>query len=541
MEGMSEVFARVDRFVEAKMALDGIPGLSLAITDATADVHVRTFGVSSLESRETVRDDTLFQIGSISKFFTCIALLQQQETGAVDVRNPVTDYLPWFEVSPKHAPITLHHLMTHTGGIPCGADSTVAPESEVWALRCLEGCVPPGKRFHYSNTGYKALGLVLEAVTGRPYADVIRDGILRPLGMGETEPVITNAIRARSAVGYTWLEDDRPPARNGPLATATWFESNTGDGSISSTPGDMAKYVRMILNRGKGPEGRLVSERGFELLTAPHVGCGEDDEEERYGYGIGVEQSGGRAILSHTGGMVGYTSSMLADMGLGLGIIVLTNSVDEPREVSDYFLRLLDAVSADNALPDAQPPVQRHVPSNPGEYAGEYSGRSGKVLVRERGGGLVLEVDGTDATMECVKQDYFRVDDPRFRLFLVRFMRSSGRVVGAVFGGDEYSLASGTVPSPSDQVEPAEQARYAGHYRSHNPWLGNFRVVSRGGSLVFVEPSGMEQAMNPMGDASFRLGDDPLSPETLRFGMVVDGRTMMADLSGGLYHRVFTP
>jgi D-alanyl-D-alanine carboxypeptidase len=540
MTSVLEVVARLEEFVEKKMVLDAIPGLSFAVTDRAEDILVKSMGVSCIASGVEVGDDSLFQIGSMSKSFTSIALLQLQEQGLLDVHNPVKDYLPWFEVRTKHPPMTLHHLMTHTAGIPCGSDSTVSPETEVWGLRHLETSAPPGEHFHYSNTGYKALGLVLEAVTGMPYSDVIRDGILKPLGMTRTEPVIANAIRARSVVGHTWFEDDRPPARNGALSPAPWFESNTGDGSISSTPRDMSKYLRMILNRGVGPDGRLISERSFEVLTLPHVDCGEDGEEERYGYGIGVEESGGRTILSHTGGMVGYTSSMLVDMGLGLGIVVLTNSIDAPQDVSRFFLRLLDASSSGSDLPEAEPPSQRHTPPDPTEYVGMYHGRSDTLRVKERDGLLWSEVDGSEAPMECVKQDYFRLDHPSFRLFLLRFIRSENKLVGVAYGGEEYLL------DPADRTlggtgAPSEHVAYVGHYRSHNPWLTNFRVISRGGVLLLVEPFGTEQVLVSTGQGAFRVGEDPRSPETLLFDMFVDGRALMANLSGGPYHRTFTP
>ena len=539
MKDPAPVIQRLEEFVRKKMGVDAIPGLSMAVTDREVDLYSGAFGVSEISSGTAVVEKTLFQIGSIGKSFTSIALLQLQERGKLDVQMPVTEYLPWFEVRSGHAPITLHHLMTHTAGIPMGSDATTAPESEVWNLRHLEASTPPGERFHYSNTGYKALGLVLEQVSGSTYAEAISSGILRPLGMNNTDPVITNAIRARSATGYTWLQDDRPPARNAPLAPATWFDSNTGDGCISSTAKDMARYLRMLLNEGVGPNGRIVSEESFKLLTSRHVFCGEEGREEHYGYGLSILEDDGGIVLAHTGGMVGYTCSMVASTQDGLGAIVLTNSLGQPEHITDYFLGVLRADRAGTALPEASVLAQRHTPKAPSEYTGQYRGVRGTLEVRECGQVLHAVIGTDEVLMEGVKEDMFRVVHPEFALFLMGFNRADGKVIGAFHGSDEYFLSE-EVRDETGQSMPEYHRALVGHYRSYNPWLTNFRVISRSGQLIFVEPTGLEHVMVPTGDRSFRE-DVPGSPETLEFDMIVGGRAHMAVYSGGPYHRTFTP
>jgi len=148
MIDISDVVERLEEFVRMKRALDGIPGLAIAVTDRTRPVHSGEYGVSDIASGAPVRKEMLFQIGSIGKSFTSIALLRLQEQGRIDIQESVTEYLPWFEVKSRHAPITLHHLMTHTAGIPIGSETTMAPESEVWELRHIETSAPPGEFFH---------------------------------------------------------------------------------------------------------------------------------------------------------------------------------------------------------------------------------------------------------------------------------------------------------------------------------------------------------------------------------------------------------
>ena len=221
-----------------------------------------------------VTPDTVFEIGSVGKSFTAIALLQLQERGLVDLSAPVTDYLPWFSVRSTYEPITIAHLLSHTAGIIGGSDMAYDGRYETWHLRETDVSGPPGERFHYSNVGYKTLGYLIEAITERAYGEVVRERILTPLGMDATVVPITNADRPRMAVGYRSLHDDRPRPKGGPLVPATWIETATADGCIASTPEDMGKYLRMLLARGQGPAGPIMSEESYAAMTAPVASAG---------------------------------------------------------------------------------------------------------------------------------------------------------------------------------------------------------------------------------------------------------------------------
>ena len=197
----------------------------------------------------------MFEIGSIGKSFTNVALLQLHDEGALDLHGPVSGYLPWFEVHSDFGPITTHHLMTHTAGLPSGTD--VGPHGlyESWALRNQRTGAPPGEYFRYSNVGYKTLGFLLEELDGRPYQDAIQTRVLDPLGMHDSHPVIGFETRKRAAVGYRSFYDDRPEHRDHGLVPALWTEYGVGDGGQASTVEDMCIFLRMLMNGGKGPFG----------------------------------------------------------------------------------------------------------------------------------------------------------------------------------------------------------------------------------------------------------------------------------------------
>src|SRR5918997_4712149 len=172
------VFAQLDRFIEGRMAADNTPGLALALTDRERTLRVATYGFADLAARTPVTPDALFEIGSIGKTFTSLALMREHEAGNLDLRAPVARYIPWFEVRSAFPPITVHDLLTHSAGIIAGTDPTPSVEYQVWAMRETETASAPGTRFHYSNLGYKVLGLLLSRITGQDYGTAIQERVL---------------------------------------------------------------------------------------------------------------------------------------------------------------------------------------------------------------------------------------------------------------------------------------------------------------------------------------------------------------------------
>src|SRR5690606_27366334 len=133
----------------------------------------------------------------------------------------------------------------------------------------------PGSHWAYSNIGYQVLGVLLERLEHERYPAIIQRRLLGPLGMSATLPEFTHEDRLTMAKGYVSLFDDRPSRREDPLVEAPWIEYGSGDGSLVSTPADLGSYLTMLLNRGAGPGGRLLSERGDAALTPPWAPRGE--------------------------------------------------------------------------------------------------------------------------------------------------------------------------------------------------------------------------------------------------------------------------
>ncbi len=533
MNILESIHPTLDTFVTRSMHAAGIPGLALALTDRTGLLGVATYGLANVAAQTPVQPEALFEIGSISKSFTAIALLQLHAAGRLELHAPVQSYLPWFDVPSSPAPITLHHLLTHTAGIPMGSDFTGEAMHEVWALRQVPAAAPPSERFRYSNVGYKALGLVLEALEKRPYPEIVRQRILEPLGMAASEPVITHDTRRRLAAGYGPWYDDRPFHPSHPLAPATWLETATADGSIASTAADMARYLRALLNRGAG----LLTEESFALLTQPAVRPDDGLHGTFYGYGLTVMDQDGHTLIGHSGGMVGYMTDMVGDLHDGLGVIVLTNGCRDPGEIGRFALTLLRAAIHGEPLPPLPDPDPTLI-ADAIDYDGSFRAGNRAITLTAQDGRLLLQHPGMDIPLERREDDSFYVPHPDWELFLLHFGRRAGRVTEAFHGPDWYLRERHDGPKTIEH--PAGWDHYPGHYRSHNPWYSNFRVVLRKGGLVLIEPDGTENPLFPLDERTFRVGDNS-SPEWVRFSTVLDGRATCATLSGCDYYRTFTP
>ena len=207
-------FKRLDEFITRHMSEVGAPGMTLALADRSGLLRSSQYGFADVKAGIKVSPQTLFEIGSISKSFVAMAVLQIAQEGKLDLHKPVTDYLTWLRIESKYAPFTTHHLLSHTSGL------SGLPLLMRVAATTLRAGFEPGSRWVYSNIGYVLLGFLLEAIDKKPFAEVIRQRVFKPLGMNSSAPIISNEIRERVAVGYGPLQTDRPFPLRGKLGEA---------------------------------------------------------------------------------------------------------------------------------------------------------------------------------------------------------------------------------------------------------------------------------------------------------------------------------
>ncbi|HVR97069.1 MAG TPA: serine hydrolase domain-containing protein [Thermoanaerobaculia bacterium] len=524
---LSPALRAIDAFVERHRKELGIPGLTLGLADRQGVVAARVYGHADVKTGLPLTPENLFEIGSITKSFVGLAALQLHQEGKLDLNRPIREYLPWLRIESSYAPITVHHMLTHSSGLPNPLGLQAIP---LWTAHA------PGEHFHYCNMGYQILGLLLETLDRLPLRDILRTRLLAPLGMTASAPVISHDIRPRLPVSYWPLYDDRPFQRHGPLVEAPHLAMDNAAGCIASTPGDMALYMRMLLNRGRTPQGSLLSEESFARFMRPHIpssfGPGID-----YGYGIGVQTVDDRTVLRHTGGMVSFSSAMHVDLDAGFGAFASVNASlagYRPNAVTTYALAVLRASAAGSPLPEAPGFDDPFRVANAADYVGTYTAPDGRKLVLAAEGELLRLVHGNERLpIERLAPDTFLVSDQSFEMFPLSFERVDDAVVEAGYGGDWYAGKRYTGPRTFEV--PPEWRAYTGHYRNENPWEGSFRVfLSKGRLSLGGTP------LVPLGGGLFRIGEEEHSPDRLRFEDVINGKAFRAFVSGTEFRRVET-
>jgi len=543
-----ESYTRLDQYIDNNMKAFNIPAVAVGVTNRKEQIYESSHGFSDVAAGTPLSPKMLFEIGSIGKSFTSIAILQLVEEGLVDLHEPITRYLPWFSVDTDYEPITIHHLLSHTAGIIAGPDFPGDPHYEVWSLRNTQVAVQPGIFFHYSNSGYKTLGVLLEDLLGLPYGEIVQMRILDPLGMTSTKPIVTNETRDRLVVGYEAYYDDRPLSLERTLAPATWLEHAEGAGSIASTATDMSIYLRMLLNRGMGPHGRILSEDSFDLMTTPVIDSAGEGKDSFYGYGLVIREVDGHTCFYHGGGMVGYYAFIYLDMKSGLGSVVLMNAPggQADEEIIKYALSLARTDENQEALPEV-PLIDQYRVENTKDYVGTFQiashhdreGNPRSFVLKSKEDRLIFSYKGELIELQKRGQDCFYVNHPDFELFLLRFGREDGQIVEAFHGPHWY--INDKYEGPTSFHHPESWEYFIGHYCAHNPWYSKIRVILRKGTLVLVHPSGEEDMLVEFEDGLFRVGKDERLPEQIRFDAVINRKAYRADLSGVEFCRTFTP
>ena len=278
------------------------PGAAMIVVDDGEVVYRGARGMADLELGVPLEPDMVFRLGSITKQFTCAAILLLEEQGKLSVADPITEHLPGYPVH-GHT-ITVEHLMTHTSGIfsytsiPGYMDQEIRKDLTtaqlVDAFKSQEMDFAPGERWSYSNSGYVLLGAIIEKVSGVSYAEFLRVNVFEPLGMKSTHYGGPQLIPRRAA-GYGRNDD-------GTYVNARYLSMTQphAAGSLLSTVDDLARWDAALY----GDE--LLSEASRRrMFTAAKLNSGE---ATTYGYGFAVGDLRGVPAVFHGGGIFGFTT-----------------------------------------------------------------------------------------------------------------------------------------------------------------------------------------------------------------------------------------
>ncbi len=503
------------------MREQGTPGLSVAITDSTRTLRVITLGYADTSAQSPVTARTRFAIGSITKSMTALALLQLADAGRLDLKAPVTQYLPWFSIHSKGVPILVHQLLSHTGGIPDDYSFSPGYVDDVFALRAARTLYAPGTAWSYSNEGYETAGAILAQLDGRTWPHALQARVFDSIGMTNSSPVFTPDALSTAALGYQFRDNDRPPSLHPALAASPAFDFVDPAGSVLSTPEDMARYMRFYLDGGRTSNGkRLLLPATFAAMTAadrfnsgkPAGSSGVELSEapafyKQYGYGLSVFDEGGDRVVGHTGGISGYTACMQMNLTRGFGVIAFANLVEAPLHpcaIVLYAMRALRAAAAGEPIPAAPPP-----PPDPArveraaDYAGTYAAASGSSLqVTADGDRLSLVDAGKTIALYPRGSDTFWADDPKYATFLLAFGRDANRkVVDLTYGAQWW--ANDRYRGPKTFTHPRGWDALVGRYE--NTFFGEAEITR----VVIVKDrltlDGVAP-LKPLPDGAFALG-----------------------------------
>jgi CubicO group peptidase (beta-lactamase class C family) len=526
---------KLDGFVAAYLPAMNAPGLTVGLIDSKETRRVACYGYANLDQHLPVAPDHLFQIGSITKSFVALVILQLHEEGKLDLHAPVLDYLPDLPIVTEYGTVTIHHLLTHTSGLPDNIGIFTGDP----AGRLVQGFIP-GQHFHYCNPGFAILGLLAAQLDGRPWRILAQERILTPVGMTQTRPVITTADRARAAIGYQPFWDDQVYPRQGKLAPAANLIMDDTAGCIASTPGDMARYARMLLNRGQGPNRRIVSEESFALMSTPYIKADEFSPTASYGYGIAVDKLDGHKILRHTGGMVAFASSIHVDLDGGVAAFASINAMQgyRPVAVTEYAVRLLRAERESKALPSPPSIADPRDVTNAGDYAGTFTAPDGRTLTFAAHDKRLFLVDGSSSVplQGSSGDEWISTVAGSFAEYSFAFMRKpitakAGTahppqpIVEVAYGPDWYTAPA--YDGPRSFTVPAHYAAFTGRYQSESAWGSDSMVYVLKGKLVIDG-----EALTPLGDRLFRMGDEDWLPETVEFQHIFQGKARVMRIAG---------
>lgn len=323
---MLDMLAQLEAYLEEQVAADEFSGAVLVAREGEP-IFTRAYGLASKAFGVPNRVDTRFNLGSMNKMFTAVAIMQLAERGTLALDAPLAAYLPEYSNCEVAERVTLHHLLTHTSGL--GTYFNDRFEALRATLTTVAAHIPlfvddplafaPGERFQYSNAGYILLGAVVERMTGKDYYDYVREHVYAPAGMRDTDAFELDRDVSNLAIGYTHVGPDGTPEPGEWRNNLLLLPARGGPaGGGYSTVADLYRFVSAV--RGH----RLLAPETTAMMLAGKT-AGPTRAFSRYGYGFGEELLGGERIVGHSGGAPGINAQLDIYLERGYTVAVLAN------------------------------------------------------------------------------------------------------------------------------------------------------------------------------------------------------------------------
>ncbi len=321
----------VDQYIQAQLAEQRIPGLTLVVVKDGTVVYGKGYGYADREIMRPVKPEDRFEIGSISKSFTATAIMLLVEEGKIALDDKLDKFLG---ATPPHwSAITIRHLLNHTSGLPeypdaptfaeLNANKILSEDDMLVRFRAYSPSWEPGTKYRYCNVGYDILGIIVRSVTGQSYFDFLKQRVFTPLGMHSARLVAPKPARADSAIGYEFKD-----GKHVPFVTTDAMSTYLGMAAsgIELSAMDLAKWDAALYSD------KILKQSTLTLMWTNNAlvqAANADSADIYYGLGWELRTQNGKRWVYHSGGMPGYVTDFMRYPDQKLTIIVFTNLSDQ--------------------------------------------------------------------------------------------------------------------------------------------------------------------------------------------------------------------
>jgi serine beta-lactamase-like protein LACTB len=524
----SAAVEKLDALIAREATDKNLPAVCVAVVDDQWLVWAKGYGFRDAAGKVPAGTDTVHRVGSVSKLFTDVAIMQLVEQGKIDLDTPVSKYLTDFKPDLKtaHNPITLRMLMAHRSGLlrepPVGSYFDPTRPSLADTVRSVNGLpvvYPPGDRTRYSNAGIAVVGRVLEVQAGERFEDAVKKRVLDPLGMKDSAFELTDAIRPKLAEAVMWTYHGRE-------FPAPTFDLGMGPaGSLYAPVTDLAKFASCLFAGGKP---LLKPETLASMMVPQFVG---KDAKRGFGIGFSVGELDGKKRVGHGGAVYGFATEFAALPDDKLAVIVVASrdvaNTTVTRLATDG-LRLMAAAKEGKPLPTLAPPTEPLTAEEARKLAGHYTDGDRWLDIHASGPHAYLYGDRAVSRVELRKQgDHLWGDDPQ----------SWGPKVEVK--GDAIVVGGRTFTRAKSEVPPALPEKWAGLIGEYGWDFNTLYIFEWHGKLyALIEWTELDQLTEESPDVfAFPPDRGMYHGEKLKFTRDANGRATKVVASGVTFER----
>ena len=513
------VASQIEPVIREEMRDWGIRGVSVALVDDQTVVYASAFGEAKRES--------LFRVGSISKLFNAIAIMQQVEAGKLRLDDPLPS--EWIPINPfENVPaVTLRQILCHKSGLPrespVGGYLDVTEPGLQATVNSAHACVlvtRPGEKTRYSNLGPSIAGFMVEQVSGQKYEDYQKTHLLNRLGMKHSAWTLAQVDRKRIVKSHMRIADGH----------GGWFWRETPlfdlgtipAGNLFSCVDDLALFASALL-AGGGP---LVKSETLAEMWRPQL----TDAETGFGLGFMVGKYRAHRTISHSGAVYGHSTSIVLLPDVKLAAIVLGNediANGRIRRMSEAALSILLECKLGEKPP---PTVKKLTPTNVNDFTGDYESQSFWARLDMRNGLLVGNLSGQLTHFTFTGDITFladsRIDDSSPGTFT---RDAAGKIVGFTIGNQKYSRVIGT-----PAALPREWKAVLGRY---GPEIIPLVISERYGHLYVMTENMVDYRLTPVNRRVCNLPPGMYVNEQLVFITNEKGRVLGIDFANMAFKR----